>query len=233
MSVDDILREVVDTLQAAGALDNTYIIFSSDHGYNLGQFRLPSGKFNAFENDIRVPFYVRGPGVAKGVELPSVLVNNVDLAPTILELAGVDAGAGALDGRSFAGQLGGGGGGGGAWSRDRLVFEYWGLGYTERGPCSNGTSPCPKGPQALEDAPSNTWAGLRIVNATHNIKYAEFRPGPGSPIERASTNFTIAFDLAADPFELVNLAASWPAALLQQYSTELWRVATCAGAQCP
>jgi hypothetical protein len=121
-------------------------------------------------------------------------------------------------------------------TRDRLLFEYWGMGYTERGPCKNGTSPCPNGAESLEDAPSNTWAGLRIVNATHNIKYAEYRPAADSPIVPGSTNFTIAFDLAADPFELVNHGAgpsAWPAALLAQYSTELWALATCSGASCP
>lgn len=38
-----------------------------------------------------------------------------------------------------------------------------------RGPCKNGTSPCPNDAEALEDAPSNTWSGLRILNATHDI----------------------------------------------------------------
>lgn len=207
---------------------------SATSRYNLGQFRLPSGKFNAFENDIRVPFIVRGPGVARGTVREDVLVNNVDIAATVLELAGVAAPDYVHDGRSFAGQLAAVPAA--AWTRDRLVFEYWGQGYTMRGPCHNGTTACPGGPEALEDAPSNTWSGLRILNATMNVKYAEYRPAVASPIAPASTNFTLAFDLNADPSELVNAAGpggSFSAATLAQLSAELWAVATCAGAQCP
>ena len=233
MSVDDLVGDLLALLQAAGRIENTYIFFTSDHGYNLGQFRLPSGKFHAFEQDIRVPFIVRGPGVARGAVRENVMVNNVDLAATVLELSGVAAADYVHDGRSFATQLTAAPP---AWPRDRLLFEYWGMGYTMRGPCHNGTSPCPGGAEALEDAPSNTWSGLRIVNATHNIKYAEFRPAVASPIEPASTNFTLAFDLNADPWELVNAAApggSMSPATLAQLSAELWAVATCAGTQCP
>ena len=183
MSVDDLVADVFATLAARGLVDSTYFIFTSDHGYDLGQFRLPSGKFQAFENDIRVPFIVRGPGVARGVERADTLVNNVDIAATVLELAGVAAPDYVHDGRSFASQLPAAAP---AWGRDRLLFEYWGMGYTERGPCNNGTTACPGKAEALEDAPSNTWAGLRIVNATHNIKQVSTTrsvhcPRPHSP----------------------------------------------------
>ena len=42
-----------NTLDKTGALENTYIMYTSDHGYNLGQFRLSSGKFHIYEHDIR------------------------------------------------------------------------------------------------------------------------------------------------------------------------------------
>jgi N-acetylglucosamine-6-sulfatase len=188
MSVDDVLTEVFALLRTRGLLDNTYIIYTSDHGYDLGQFRLASGKFNAFENCIRVPFFVAGGGVPAGLDLSSKMVNNVDVGPTVLELAGLAGGGYATDGTSFAPLLRSGGGGA-AW-RDRLLFEYWGLGYTERGPCHNGTTPCP-GVESLEDAPSNSWSGLRIMNGTHDLVYAEFRPDSTTPLLRANTNFTL------------------------------------------
>ena len=229
MSVDDIVAAVFDTLRGAGRLDDVFVIFSSDHGYDLGQFRLPSGKFNIFENAVRVPFHIRGPGVAAGASRPSVLVNNVDVGATILDLAGV-APSRTIDGRSFASQLSADPP---AWPRDRLITEYWGLGYTMRGPCHNGTTACPGGPQALEDAPSNSWSALRVVNATHDVLYAEFRPTNTAPVERGSTNFTFACNMTNDPYQLVNAARLWPADVLRQWSDELWAVATCAGAQCP
>jgi N-acetylglucosamine-6-sulfatase len=233
MSVDDVVTAVFDTLRAAGRLGDTYVIYTSDHGYSLGQFRLPSGKFQVYEHTLRVPFVVRGPGVDANASLPGVLVNNVDIGPTVLDLAGV-APSRTLDGTSFAGQLSAAGraAGGGRW-RDRLLHEYWGLGYTERGPCHNGTTACPGGAQALEDAPSNSWSGLRIVNATHDLLYAEFRPSNKAAIDRASTNFTFAVNFTADPAQLVNAARAWPEALKKQLSDELWAVANCVGTACP
>ena len=234
MSVDDIVAAVYALLRKTGMIENTYVIYSSDHGYDLGNFRLPSGKFNAFENDIRVPFHVTGPGVPAGVDRPEILVNNVDLAPTLLGLAGV-APTTVLDGRSFAPHLAAQTS---APQRDRLVFEYWGMGYTMRGPCKNGTTPCPNGPEALEDAPSNSWSGLRILNATHDLVYAEYRPSAKTPLLRENTNFTQAFNMTADPWQLVNRAnasraGSFSAEMLAALSKELWAVATCEGGACP
>jgi N-acetylglucosamine-6-sulfatase len=239
MSVDDVVSAVFDFLRANSLLENTYVIYSADHGYNLGTFRLPSGKFNAYENNIRVPFFAAGGGVAAGAVLDNVLVNNVDIGPTLLELAGVKA-TDPLDGTSFASQLTLAGRkeaeATASWSRDRLVFEYWGMGYTERGPCKNGTTPCPGGPEALEDAPSNSWSGLRIVNATHDIVYAEYRPDSTTPLLVGNTNFTVAFNMSADPWQLKNLAlgtGGFSKALLSQLSNELWQIATCSQTVCP
>ncbi|PRW39288.1 sulfatase [Chlorella sorokiniana] len=87
LAVDDMIEAVINALRQLGELDNTYIFYTADNGYKLGHHRL-SGKITAYENDIRLPFFARGPGVPRGLVLPH-LVGNVDLAPTWLDVAGV------------------------------------------------------------------------------------------------------------------------------------------------
>merc|ERR1712118_144835 len=88
LSIDDLVAGIVQTLEEVGVLDNTYILFSSDHGYHLGQFRIPIEKMLPYDTDIRIPLFIRGPGIKAGTQLDE-MVANVDIAPTILELAGI------------------------------------------------------------------------------------------------------------------------------------------------
>ena len=97
-SVDLMLSRLRGTLRATGQLDNTYVVFSSDNGYHLGQHRLPAGKQTAYKTDIVVPLVLTGPGVEHAtIGRPA---QNVDLAPTFVDVAGAPALAKA-DGRSL------------------------------------------------------------------------------------------------------------------------------------
>ena len=70
LSVEDLLEQTIATLQETGELDNTYIFFTSDNGFHLGNHRLrvtaPVDKKTPYEEDIGVPLMVRGPGVPAG-----------------------------------------------------------------------------------------------------------------------------------------------------------------------
>src|SRR5204863_5680339 len=62
-AVDRMIGHIRAALRVAGVADNTYIVFTSDNGFHLGQHRLTAGKRTAFDPDIRVPLIVAGPGV--------------------------------------------------------------------------------------------------------------------------------------------------------------------------
>jgi arylsulfatase A-like enzyme len=85
--VDELVDGVVSRLENHGILDNTYIIYSTDNGYHIGQHRLQPGKECGFEEDINIPLIIRGPGVPKNATT-EIVTTHTDLAPTILALIG-------------------------------------------------------------------------------------------------------------------------------------------------
>ena len=86
-AVDRLVGLIEGTLIADGLADNTYLVFSSDNGLHVGQYRLMPGKLTAFDTDIHVPLVVVGPGVAPGTTTTAVS-ENVDLAETFASIAG-------------------------------------------------------------------------------------------------------------------------------------------------
>ena len=101
--VDEMVGSVVAALRDKGELSSTYVVFSSDNGFHMGQHRLPEGKRLAYEEDIRVPLIVRGPGVPAGARRYGMVLNN-DLAPTFAEWAGASPLL-PVDGRSLVSML--------------------------------------------------------------------------------------------------------------------------------
>ena len=86
-------------------LNNTYILYTSDHGYHLGQWRIPCSKQQMYETDIRVPMFMRGPGIPSGSS-SSAMVGNIDILPTFVDLANIVLpNASVIDGKSMVGSI--------------------------------------------------------------------------------------------------------------------------------
>jgi len=96
---DDNLGRMIDWLERAGRLDDTVVILTSDHGFFLGEWGLYDKRL-MHEPSIRVPFVVRYPALVKAGSTCDKVALNVDVAPTLLELAGLPA-APATHGRSL------------------------------------------------------------------------------------------------------------------------------------
>jgi arylsulfatase A-like enzyme len=98
-AIDDLVETLVQTLQKNGQLANTYIVYTSDNGFHMGNHRMPQGKNMPYEEDIRVPMVVRGPGVPAGKTVEQFALN-IDLAPTFAQIAGLEVPQ-SYDGRSL------------------------------------------------------------------------------------------------------------------------------------
>jgi N-acetylglucosamine-6-sulfatase len=99
LAVDDGVAKLVRTLRDTGELDNTYFIYTSDNGYLHGEHRVQGGKSVPYEEAIRVPLVIRGPGIPRGRTARGMVIN-ADLAPTILAATGASPGL-PLDGTSI------------------------------------------------------------------------------------------------------------------------------------
>jgi arylsulfatase A-like enzyme len=98
-AVDDMIDALVKALEARHLLEHTFIVFTSDNGFQLGAHRMDHGKGDPYDESLRVPFVVRGPGVAAGRTEPALALN-IDLAPTFAAIAGAEA-PDTVDGRSL------------------------------------------------------------------------------------------------------------------------------------
>ena len=117
-SVDEMVGRLVNVLRDTGELSDTYIVFTSDNGYHLGEHRLEA-KATPYEEAIGVPLLVRGPGVPRGVSRSKIALNN-DFAPTFADLAGVRP-PGFVDGRSLGPLLSAGPP---TWRRSAFLVEH-------------------------------------------------------------------------------------------------------------
>jgi N-acetylglucosamine-6-sulfatase len=119
LGVDDSVGRVLETLRAQGVLDSTLVLYLGDNGFAFGEHGLID-KRTAYEESIRIPMVARAPGLLPAATTVSAVVANIDLAPTLLEAAGLEPPSG-LDGRSFLRAARGDTNG---W-RDEVLYEYF------------------------------------------------------------------------------------------------------------
>ncbi|XP_061618877.1 N-acetylglucosamine-6-sulfatase isoform X1 [Phyllopteryx taeniolatus] len=223
LSVDDLVEKIVSSLEARGELDNTYIFFTSDNGYHTGQFSLPLDKRQLYEFDIRVPLLVRGPNIKAG-QTSQFLVANVDLGPTMLDMAGINVNETQMDGTSFLPVLEGKANAS-SWRSDILV-EYEGEGRNISDPAcpllGPGVSEC--FPDCVcEDSYNNTYACVRTVAPAADLQYCEFDD---------NEVFVEVYNLTADPFQLTNIAKTIEQEVLEKMNHRLMMLQSCAGKTC-
>ena len=88
--MDEMIGEVIDELKREGLYDNTYIIYTSDHGESMGEHGL-FFKHCAYEGSVGVPLVIKGPDIPAGKKIEDQSVSLIDLYPTILEIAGLES----------------------------------------------------------------------------------------------------------------------------------------------
>jgi arylsulfatase A-like enzyme len=204
-AIDDMVEAMVGALARAGILESTYVLYTSDNGFHMGEHRLIAGKTTAYEEDIRVPAILRGPGVPAGARIEAMALN-IDLAPTFAEIAGIEP-PDFVDGRSLLPLL--------TdptlpWRQSFLIerrqLEDNFIGLAEQ-----------QGLSAEQLARYAYLDGLRTPHWT----YVEYGSG-----EREL------YDLAADPAQLDNMISRSDPQLLAALSERLAKLAGCAGQSC-
>jgi arylsulfatase A-like enzyme len=114
-AVDDHVKRLVEILTRTHQLENTLVVFVSDNGWLQGQHRIPGDKYLPYEESLRVPFILRGPGVPAG-KVVNGSVSNIDFAPTLVDAAGAHAGR-TMDGASLLPRLHN------PWNRPKTAIE--------------------------------------------------------------------------------------------------------------
>jgi N-acetylglucosamine-6-sulfatase len=176
LSVDDMIGQIEHELRARGVAKNTYLVFSSDNGLHMGEYRLEPGKQTAFDTDIRVPLIVSGPHVPAGRTV-SQLASNIDLAPTFEALAGIKIRK-TIDGHSLAA----------LWHGQRPKDWRQAILIEHHGP---DDSPSDPDAQTTAQADPPSYEAVRTENALY-VRY-----------DNGDQEY---YDTATDPLELDNIA---------------------------
>jgi N-acetylglucosamine-6-sulfatase len=120
LAVDESIERVVSWVKEQGLDQNTMVVYMGDNGFSFGEHGLID-KRHAYEESMRVPMLVWAPGMIKPGSVVEQIIMNVDLAPTFLELSGINKPA-TMQGNSFTEILSGGKTN---WGRKNVYYEYY------------------------------------------------------------------------------------------------------------
>jgi N-acetylglucosamine-6-sulfatase len=219
LAVQDLVQNLIDTLRTTRQLENTYIFFSSDNGFHLGQHRLNAGKLTAYEEDIRVPLFVRGPGVPAGGERQE-FVGNLDLAMTFAALAGASV-PDYVDGRSFAPLLGAG----------RKPEQWRGAFLVEQEQVHFNPARARAAGRRQVLEPLDPFESTMPTQRRGIPAYAALRTATHTYVVY-STGERELYDLTADPYQLDNIIATADRRLVDRLDAWLAAYRKCHGAGC-
>jgi arylsulfatase A-like enzyme len=200
-SVDRMVGSIQDTLTKTGVARDTIIVFSSDNGYHMGEYRMNPGKQTAFDTDVNVPLIVAGPGVRAGKTVTEP-AQNVDLRPTFESLSGATA-PDEADGRSLLPLLRGQSGAG--WRTTSLVEHH--------GPDTDPADP--DHPAANSGNPA-TYEAIRTTGYTY-VQYAD-----------GAKEY---YDRTTDPDMLDNIAGTLSPDRQARLTATVRAMSTCKGRQ--
>jgi len=221
-SVDDMVDNIYRMVKKLKRLDNTYIFYTSDTGYHLGQYSKPAGNRQNYETDIRVPLYVLGGSLNKFRQEKAISLN-IDILPTLVEMAHQKIPTD-VDGRSLLTIIKGGKEE--KWRSD-LLYSHVGQGVYGRVPgCDQpvkGLAEC-KPNCVCNDAHNNTFSCIRNFNTeSSDWSYCEFQD---------SESFIEMYDLQKDPLQKNNVAQTYNPAVIKNFHTRLSALIGCSGDKC-
>jgi N-acetylglucosamine-6-sulfatase len=222
-SVDEGVKTIVDTLGGLQRLRNTYVVFTSDNGFFYGEHRLTGGKFIAYEPATHLPLLIRGPGIKPGTSTGE-LAANIDLAPTILELAGAEADK-SIDGRSLVPYMKDPA----LRSRRPLLFES----FVETNDVeANGEPTAQRVVKELKRHRNAPRDGASASIVAPPKDYEGIRLGPYKYIEWPDGEKEL-YDITKDPYELNNVVRVPNLSPIRAFlHAQLVRLETCVGRTC-
>ena len=214
-SVDDMVGALMQTLADTARTDDTWVVFGSDNGYHLGEHALFVGKTTPYDHDVKTPLIVRPPGGTGAPVTVDALVQNTDVLPTLLDIAGGAATAD-VDGASFLPLM----------SEPTLPWRAGALlelTNDSTDPNARYFNPDLRGMEGLTHAP--TFNALR----THEYLYVDYSPLDDIPPADGQAEF---YDLAEDPGQVHNLYPTLPPELREALNVEVRLQTACTGSQC-